>query len=349
MTDPEDVFGEEFVQHVQERTAERRQERNQLTEEQLAKVAHLAVNEGKFEEGDPQFTFTTTNGITHNVLYAELPDPDGGEVWEHLSEPWDGAARVPLEYLGQWYWSTFPNKKDVANLKQGDTFIVVGSVDTSEGDDGEKYYNIYPVRATLQLDEAQEMAEAYDGDGDFNVEDTDDDFSDDDKAVATETETKEVQEEPEPEVEAQDEDSDTDDTVATENGSSDDSGGLTFDNDSSDSSSGGGLDGLVDDDEEEDESASEDEEPEPEPEPERDVPYDDIAAVVEEMAEAQDPEEEPQVYEIEEGTDHHKRFTEVICNKLGLNKTKAVAEVVMDVIDEHREEEENDDDTTKLF
>lgn len=319
MTDLEDVFGEDFAQHVQERTAERRQERNRLTEKQMAEVASLAINEGKFEEGDPQFTYTTENGITHNVMLVQVPDPDNGEVWEHLSEPWDGAARLPLEYLGQWYWSTFPDKKDVAKLSQGDHAIVAGGIEESEGDNGEKYYSIYPVRGILTLDEAQEYAQS----GDIDEE-----FGDDD------TEEEESEPEPEPEPE---------ETTTEDSGDTDDDDGLDFSGDSDDGGSGG-LDGLVGDEEEEDdeeEAGEEDEEPP--------VPYDEVAGLVEQMADKQDPDEEPQVYEIEEGSEHHKRLTEVVCENLELNNEEGAAKVIMDVIDEHRDDDEDEDETNKLF
>lgn len=223
MTELEDVFGEDFASHVQERTAERRQERNRVTDEQKAEIAHLCVNEGKFEEGDPQFNYTTDNGITHTVMLAQVPDPENSEVWEHLSEPWEGAAKLPLEYLGQWYWSVFPDKQDVADLEQGEDLVVVGSIEESEGDNGEVYYNIYPVRGVLQLDDLQQLADAYTGDNDFEQ---------------TEEET------------------DTTEDDASEDSSSD---GLAFDSDSS-SSDSTGLDGLMEDGDEETEEDEEEEE-----------------------------------------------------------------------------------------
>ena len=321
MTDLDDVFGEEFAQHVQEKTAERRQERNRLTEEQMAEVAHLAINEGKFEEGDPQFTYTTDNGITHNILLMEVPDPEGGEVWEHLSEPWEGAARLPLSYLGEWFWSTFPEKKDVASLEQGDHCIIAGAIEESEGDDGQIYKSIYPVRGVMTLDKAQEMAGKFEGDADFEEEsDPDDDFAED---------TSEVEEDEE-----------------EEESESESEGGLAFDSDSDDSS-GGGLDGLMGDDDTDEEETTEEEETEED----TPVPYEDIAAKVETLADDQDPNESPQVYEIEEGSEHHQRLSVVVANQLDIEDEEAVADVVIDVIDGHRddEEEEEEDETNKLF
>lgn len=317
MSDLEDVFGEDFAKHVSQRTAERRQERNRLTEKQMAKVAHLAVNEGKFEDGDPQFTFTTENGITHSVMLVQVPDPDNSEVWDHLSEPWDGAARLPLEYLGQWYWSTFPEKKDVAKLEQGDHAIVAGSIDESEGENGEIYYNIYPVRGVLTLEEAQDYASRSLSD----FEDDEDEGTSDDDFISTDDDDVEEEE---------DDDSASDDD------------GLAFDSD--DSGGSGGLDDLMDDGDDEDEE----EEPEPAVQS-ASVPYEDIAAMVEKLSENQDPDEEPQVFEIQEGSEHHQRLTTVVCNNLQLSEEEAVAEVIMDVIEGHREDEEDEDDETELL
>lgn len=321
MSELEDVFGEDFAQNVQERTAERRQERNQLTEEQMAEIAHLSINEGKFEEGDPQFTYTTDAGVTSSILLMQVPDPDNSEVWTHLSEPWEGAAKLPLDYLGQWYWSVFPDKKDVAEIQQGDHVIVSGAIEENEGDNGETYYNIYPVRGIMKLNEAKEMAAEFSGDADFEEdEDTDSDF----------------------EESADDEESEEAESDDDEEETSDDSdSGLDFDSDDGDS--GGGLDGLMGDDEEEEEEEEEEDEEEV-------VPYEEIAATVEKLADNQDPEEEPQVYEIDEGTEQHKRLSKVVANKLDIDNLEGVADVVIDVIDEHREEEEEEEDeTNKLF
>lgn len=321
MTDLEDVFGDEFAQHVQERTAKRREERNRLTEEQMAEVASLAINEGKFEDGDPRFTYTTDNGITHNVMLVQVPDPDNGEVWEHLSEPWDGAAKLPLDYLGEWYWSVFPDKKDVQKLEQGMYAIVTGGIEESEGEGGEVYYSIYPVRGILTLDEAKEYAQMGDISEEFggDEEDTEEDVFDDSDDEQEEEET------------------------TTEDESSDDD--MFSSDDDSSSSGGGGLDGLVgDDDDDTDESGSDDED-------EPAVPYEEIANTVEALADDQDPDEEPRVYEIEEDSPNHRKLTTVVCNRLDIDNEEAAAEVVIDVIQEHRddEEEEEEDETNKLF
>jgi len=335
----EDVFGEDFAKGIRERTAERRQERNRVTEEQMKKICSMAINDNKFDpsEGDPMFSFTTENGITHQILLVQVPDPQSGEVWEHLEEPWEGAARLPLEYLGEWYWSTFPEKRDVTELSQGDWAVVVGDIEENEGDDGQVYRNIYPVRGVATLPQAKSYAEEALEEGGFGAPDEEDadtgtDFSDSEEESIEEEVTEDA-----PHAEEEDEEDDEDDSS---------SGGLSFSSGDSDSSGGGGLGSMIDegDDEEEEEEVSEEEE--------QPVPYEEIAETVEMLSDKQDDDEEPQVYEIEEGTASHERFTQLVCKRLGLDNEQATAEVIMDVIEEHRddeEEEEEDDDINSIF
>jgi len=68
-----EVFGEDLASNVESKIAERREERNSVTDEQLRDICDLAVNEGKFEDGEPMFTFTTENNVTHNVLLMQVP------------------------------------------------------------------------------------------------------------------------------------------------------------------------------------------------------------------------------------------------------------------------------------
>jgi hypothetical protein len=282
-------------------------------------------NEFDPDEGDPMFTYTTDNGLTHNVLLMQVPDPQGREIWENLSEPWEGAARLPLDYLGEWYWSTFPQKQDVAKLSQGDWVIVVGNIDEQEGDEGEVYKNIYPVRGIATLDEAQEYAE--------QAEQTE--FSDESDEAVEEPEEEEELDEVEEDAESTkpdmfgDDEEEEDDTTSSES--------------SSESSGASGMAALVDQ-EVEDEGGDESEP----------VPYDKIAAKLEEMAEVQDDDEEPQLWEIEEGTKNHQRITQVVINQLDdLNNSdlEATGEVVIDVVEGHRsqDDEEEEDDDAKLF
>lgn len=322
----ENVFGEEFASQVRERTAERRQERNRLTEEQMMQVCSMAINENKFDpdEGDPMFSFVSDNGMTHSILLMQVPDPQGGEVWEHLEEPWEGAARLPLEYLGEWYWCTFPDKQDVAKLNQGDYVIIAGSIEENEGDDGQVYKNVYPVRGCVTLSEAKEMAE--------KAKETEFSSSEDE----TEEETAETEEKTEEEDDAE---SSKPDMFSSDDDDDDDDGSS-----SSSSGGGGGLSSLIDngDEDEEEEEAEED----------TSVPYDDIAAMVEQISDEQDEDEEPQVYEIEEGSQQHQRLSEIIVENLdGMSEDQLedVAEVVMDVIEGHQEDEEEEDSKTDMI
>jgi len=325
----EAVFGEEFSSKIQQRAAERREERNRVTDEQLMTICARAIQGNEFDpdEGDPMFTYTTDNGLTHNVLLMQVPDPQGREIWENLSEPWEGAARLPLDYLGEWYWSTFPQKQDVAKLSQGDWVIVVGNIDEQEGDEGEVYKNIYPVRGIATLDEAQEYAEQAEQ-TEFSEESED---SDEAVEEPEEEELDEVEEDAEstkPDMFGDDEEEE-DDSTSSES--------------SSESSGASGMAALVDQ-EVEDEGGDESEP----------VPYDKIAAKLEEMAEVQDDDEEPQLWEIEEGTKNHQRITQVVINQLDdLNNSdlEATGEVVIDVVEGHRsqDDEEEEDDDAKLF
>lgn len=346
----EDVFGEDFAKGIRERTAERRQERNRVTEEQMKKICSMAINDNKFDpsEGDPTFSFTTENGITHQVLLMQVPDPQNGEVWEHLSEPWEGAARLPLEYLGEWYWSTFPEKKDVANLAQGDWIVVVGEIEENEGDDGQVYRNVYPVRGVATLSEAKEYAEQALEEGGFGAPDEEEDDdgmdfadSDEDEEESEEQETEDEEHEEESEEAVEEDDDDEEEESSS-------GGGLSFtSDDGGSSSSGGGLGAMIEGDEDEEEEEDEEQTAE-----ESAVPYEEIAETVEMLAEKQDDDEEPQVYEIEEGTAQHERFTKIICDRLELDDEEATAEVVIDVIQQHRddgEEEEEDDDMSSIF
>lgn len=319
MTDLEETFGEEFAENIKQKTAERRQERNRVTQKQLAEICAEAINENRFDDGEPQFNWTTENGVTHTVLLVQVPDPDGGEVWEHLSEPWDGAARLPLEYLGEWYWSTFPQKDDLKPLEQGDWAIVVGSIEENEGDDGDVFRNIYPVRGIATLAEAKECAEEAMSEEGFSK-------SDDDEEKAPEPDdfagSGEEDEEPEEEEETDDSPFDDDDDEEEE------------EEESSSGGSGGGLKALAggDDDEEEEED---DDDP---------VDYDEVAGFIEDLAEKQDEDEEPQIMELEEGDDQLQKLVQITVSQTGEENEEGVLDVILDVIEGHRDEEEEEED-----
>ena len=354
MTELEDVFGEEFAQDIKQKAAERRQERNRVTEEQMMKICSLAINEGKFDpkEGDPMFSYTTDNGITHQTLLMQVPDPQGSEVWEHLSEPWEGAARLPLEYLGEWFWCTFPDKEELKKLDQGEYCIVVGSIEENENDSGEVFRNVYPVRGVATLDEAKEYAEQILGQAGFTED------------VEEEEDTEEAEEkEDESDIDAfsgataemtpsaeSDDDEETDDTSDEDSSSS---GGLNFDaatdddtSSSSDDDGGGGLQSMLGGDNDEEEEEEDD-----------DLPRDAIEEAIRVISDDQDDDEEPQVYEVERGSAYHQRLTTVIRNRVDeLNQRdyeeEDILEVVGDILEEtdpDNNEEEEDEDMNQLF
>lgn len=160
MTDLEDTFGPEFADHVEQRTQERRQEREKLTDETKAAIANKAINEGAFHEGDPMFEYTSENGITHNVLLMQLAEPREGSVWNMARELGSGAISVPLEYLGQWIWSIFNDVEEAKKLEHDKWYIVAGNLDTWEPDDGDPQDQLSPVRGIMSLEEAKELADA---------------------------------------------------------------------------------------------------------------------------------------------------------------------------------------------
>lgn len=330
MTDLEDTFGADFAQNIKEKTAERREERNRVTDEQMAEICHLAVNENKFDDGDPQFTYKTDSGVTHNVLLMQLPAMENSskEVWDFLDEPWDGAASIPFDYLGEWMRCTFPNeeqKKLLQKVNKGDWAIVVGSIDTYEKDNGDVIESVQPVRGLATLDEAKEIASKMMEEEGFST-DSEEDEEEDDSPSQFASGDDEDEEEDEAEEEEEEEDS-----SSSMFGSSDD--------DEEEESSDSGLSGLINNDEEEEE---EEEEP---------VPYEEVAGFIENLMEEQDESEEPQIVDITRDMDHFDRLVEITASNLDLEGSEdGVADVIDDVLEQHRsdddEEEEDEDDLT---
>lgn len=154
----EDTFGEEFADHVQQRTQERRAERERLSEDTKRRIAHLVINEGKFGEGDPMFSYTSEEGVQHDVLLMELADPASGSVWSQVNELESGAVSVPLEYLGQWIWSIFNDPSMAKQMEEDEYYIVAGRLSEWERDDGTTQDQFSPVRGIIGLEEAKELA-----------------------------------------------------------------------------------------------------------------------------------------------------------------------------------------------
>lgn len=322
MTNLEDAFGEEFAQGVQDTIQEKRRERNQVTEEQKAHIARQAINEGRFSEENPRFQFTTDNNITHNVLLMQVPEMQNRTVWEFLEEPWEGAARLPLDYLGEWMSCTFPDKNDVKQLDAGDWYIIIGGIDTYTTEDGEEGESVYPVRGLLSLEQAKEYAEeGLEEEGFPAAEDEEDTTSED----LVPDEEDEAEEEP---------DESTDEGVQ---GPGDVLGGDDEEED----------DEPEDEEEDDDEGSifdSSSEEDEDEEEEEEQAPYHQVEEEVEKLA-----DKEPEVWEIDEDDGRMNRLVEVVMKKTGFEDEDAVRSKVVRVINKHQEEEEESTEKEQLF
>lgn len=322
MTDLEDAFGEEFAQGVQNTIQEKRRERNRVTEEQKAHIARQAINEGKFDEENPRFQFTTENGITHNVLLMQVPEMQNRTVWEFLEEPWEGAARLPLDYLGEWMSCTFPDKNDVKQLDAGDWYIIIGGIDTYTTDDGEEGESVYPVRGLLSLEQAKQYAEEGLEEEGFPAADEDEDTSDDELAP-------DEGGEPEPE---------------------EDEGGEDEVEGPEDVLGGGDEEGSDEEEDEEEDDETEsifggsEEEDEDEEEEESQAPYHQVKREVEDLA-----DKEPEVWELDEDDDRMDRLVEVVMKKVGIDDEDAIRSKVVRVINKHQEEEEETTEKDQLF
>lgn len=197
MADLEDTFGKDFAEHVEQRTQERRQERQKLSDEAKKQIANKAINEGAFHEGDPQFEYVSENGITHNVLLMKLAEPREGSVWNMANRMDSGAISVPLDYLGQWIWSIFNDEEEARKLEEGEWYIVAGNLDTWEPDNGDPQDQFSPVRGVMSLDEARELADDAMEEGGFGSSDEDTDDAVPDSALGGEEEEQEEEDEDE--------------------------------------------------------------------------------------------------------------------------------------------------------
>lgn len=157
--DLEDTFGPEFADQVQQRIQERRAEREKISDKTKAAIADKAINEEAFKGGDPIFTYTTEEGVTHDVLLMQLADPREGSVWGQARKLESGAVSVPLDYLGDWVWSIFNDEDMAKKMQEEEWYIVVGNLTQWEPEDGEPRDQLSPVRGIISLDEAKQLAE----------------------------------------------------------------------------------------------------------------------------------------------------------------------------------------------
>lgn len=158
MGELEDTFGAEFAEKVQQRTQERRAEREKISEETARTISHLVINEEQFGEGDPMFTYSTDEGVQHDVLLMQLGDPASGSIWSQVRELESGAVSVPLDYLGQWVWSIFNDPSMARQMEEDQYYIVVGRLDEWEREDGTTQDQMAPVRGVIGLEQAKELA-----------------------------------------------------------------------------------------------------------------------------------------------------------------------------------------------
>lgn len=158
MADLEDAFGEDFTQQYKRKIAERRQQREQATEDDLREIAHLAINEGKFQDGEPRFSFVNENDIEHEVRLMQLPKMEGKSIFGYANELDSGAVTCPLDYMGEWMSCLFNDPEDLKEMEPGEHYIVVGKLDQWTNDKGQTNDQISPVRGTLTLEQAKVYA-----------------------------------------------------------------------------------------------------------------------------------------------------------------------------------------------
>lgn len=162
MTEPDstltDTFGEEFAEGVQEQIQRRRREREQVSDEVVATICDLAINEGQLDSENPHFQYTTEAGTTHDILLMQVPQPERSEIWEYMNELDSGAVTIPLDYLGEWMSCLFNDKQEVAKLEQGNWYLVIGELGQWETDEGESRDQMSPVRGVVSVKDAKAIA-----------------------------------------------------------------------------------------------------------------------------------------------------------------------------------------------
>lgn len=306
----EETFGSDFVDQFQEQVQERRRERQRITDEQKAEIAHEAINNAKFKDGDPTFQYKTENGITHDVLLMMLPDPDGEPIWNRVNKLESGAVTCPLDYMGQWWSCLFNEPEDLERMEPGEYYIVIGEQSIWEADSGQEYEQVSPVRGVLSLEEARQLAEQYlDAEGGINE-------------PAGESQ-EESMTEPEDDDDEEEEESSTPSFASP---SSDDE-----EEDDEDDGESSGF--LSDEDNEEEEE--EDESPP--------VTYDEVAEVVEALG-----QKDSAVWEVNEGDERLGKLTRIVAKRLDLDTEDRelllhVKDLAIRRINEEGEEEDEDD------
>lgn len=310
MADLEDTFGQEFARHVEQKTQERRQEREKIGDESRRAIADLAINQGGFHEGEPTFEYTSENGITHNVLLMKLAEPREGSVWQMARKLESGAVSVPLEYLGEWVWSIFNDPEEAKKMEEGEWYIVVGNLGQYEPEDGGPPRDqLTPVRGVISLEEAKSMADSSMEDEGF------------DESAAEEPEGT-----PEPEPEPED--------TPTPS-----FGGDAEDEEEEDEGAKGGLFG----------SSPSKEEEEPEEEPAIDTTYSEVANVVEDLADEEPEVWEVTTDHPDFDTFLTVVLDKLGLDPEDETNRKQVTEMALDRVNEGPKEQEQEEETDALF
>jgi len=178
----ENTFGSDFASGVEEKIRQRQREREKVSEEDRAEIAHLAINENKFKDEEPTFTFKSDSAVTHDVLLMQVPNPNNKHAFTMVNELDSGAVTMPLNYLGEFMSCLFNDQDELKKLDEGDWAIVIGQMDQWEDDKGKLHDQVSPVRGVITLDEAREYADGHlSGDGTSDPDSgTDDSSSEDD-------------------------------------------------------------------------------------------------------------------------------------------------------------------------
>ena len=381
MTSLEDTFGEEFAKNLQGKIAERREQRNRVTDEIKKEIANKAVNENALndaiEEGEPHFQYKDENGVTHDVLLMQAPNPNSKPWFSMANELSSGAISIPMNYLGEFMSCLFNNPDEVKRMEEGEHYILIGKLDTWEPEDGEPRDQLQPVRGVMNMEEIQRLAD------DWMAENGPNEMAD---GQQVREEQAEAAAENEPQAPAGGQEASEAEPEAQEPPAEPE----PQDEEPDESSSGGGLSGMAEEaqqeeadeepeeedtlDEEEEgpskprfggrsKKAKQQEEEEPEPEPDEDededelgfdeeesedddrgIAYADVSEKVEQLA-----AKEPRVWEVEEGDQRLNKLANVVAKRLDLNADDdAVMEEIRSLclkrIEEERMEEEDEDE-----
>lgn len=322
MTDLEDTFGESFVEDYKQTIAERREQRNSVDEKTKREIANQAVNEGKLDGEEPHFTYTTEEGVTHDVMLMQLPDPNSRSIFSYTNDLDSGAVTCPLDYLDEWMSCLFNDREVLKQMEPGQHYIVIGNLDQWENNQGEMQDQMSPVRGVMTLEEASAYAEEALEESGIN------------DAVPEEEEDSEEEKGAFAEAEAADEESEEPED----------------DEEEGEPSSGSMFSGSSGDSEDEEEEEEEDlgflDEGDEEEEDEGNRVYDEVALrnLVDKLGEKEDA-----VWEVEEGDARADKLAKVVAKRhddfevSDSEDVEFVKDKVLDYIEEVRSEDEEED------